>query len=217
MTPREASIDAGVRSTVTEPVTLPPDRPGRAPARRLRSPRTPADVVEAVYREHVTAVYGFFSYSVGRDTAEDLTAATFERVVRSWSRFDASRSSEQTWIFAIARNVLIDHHRRQRRRSGPSLDEHPEIIDSVVCAEDPLAHAASVDAVRAWLEQLRPRERDVVALRYCADLSVAEIADCMNLTEANVHQISSRALRRLRALLSAPQVGETIQAFRESA
>jgi RNA polymerase sigma-70 factor (ECF subfamily) len=157
-----------------------------------------------VYREHVGAVYGFFSYSVGRDTAEDLTAATFERIVRSWSRFDPARSSEQTWIFAIARNVLIDHLRRQRHRSGPSLDEHPEIVDSIVSAQDPLAHAASVEGVKAWLAQLRPREREVVALRYCADLSVAEIADCMGITPANVHQISSRALRRLRETVVGP-------------
>jgi RNA polymerase sigma-70 factor (ECF subfamily) len=155
-------------------------------------------VIEEVYREHVHSVYGFFSYSVGRDTAEDLTAATFERIVRSWSRFDASRSSEQTWIFAIARNVLIDHLRRQRHRTGPSLDEHPEIVDSIVAAQDPLAHAASVEGVKSWLSQLRPREREVVALRYCADLSVAEIAECMQTTPANVHQICSRALRRLR-------------------
>lgn len=155
-------------------------------------------MIETVYREHVHAVYGFFSYSVGRDTAEDLTAATFERIVRSWNRFDASRSSEQTWIFAIARNVLIDHLRRQRHRSGPSLDEHPEIVDSIVAAQDPLAHAASVEGVKTWLAQLRPREREVVALRYCADLSVAEIAECMQTTPANVHQICSRALRRLR-------------------
>ena len=67
----------------------------------------------------------------------------------------------------------------QRHRNGPSLDEHPEIVDSIVSAQDPLAQAASVEGVKAWLSQLRPREREVVALRYCADLSVAEIADCM--------------------------------------
>jgi RNA polymerase sigma-70 factor (ECF subfamily) len=184
-------------SSVQRPVGLTDARPRRLP-RRLRRGAISEDVIEAVYREHVHSVYGFFSYSVGRDTAEDLTAATFERVVRSWSRFDPARSSEQTWIFAIARNVLIDHLRRQRHRTGPSLDEHPEIVDSIVAAQDPLAHAASVEGVKTWLSQLRPREREVVALRYCADLSVAEIAECMETTPANVHQICSRALRRLR-------------------
>jgi RNA polymerase sigma-70 factor, ECF subfamily len=168
----------------------------------LRRTRPTTDELEAVYREHVGAIYGFFSYSVGRDVAEDLTAATFERVVRSWGRFDASRSGERTWIYAIARNLLTDHLRRQRHRSGPSLDEHPALLDSMASADDALQRTLDADAVERWLQQLRPREREVLALRYCVDLSVAEIAHCMGLTEANVHQICSRALRRLRSTVS---------------
>jgi RNA polymerase sigma factor (sigma-70 family) len=163
-----------------------------------------ADELDAVYREHVASVYGFFSYSVGRDVAEDLTAATFERVVRSWGRFDASRSGERTWIYAIARNLLTDYLRSQRHRSGPSLDEHPALLDSMASqstasCEDPVQRTLDAEAVSGWLGQLRPREREVLALRYCADFSVADIARIMEFTEANVHQICSRALRRLRS------------------
>ena len=62
-----------------------------------------------------------------------------------------------------------------------------------------------------------PREREVVALRYCADLSVAEIAECMDTTPANVHQICSRALRRLRETVD-PATGQPQQQLaRESA
>jgi RNA polymerase sigma factor (sigma-70 family) len=51
--------------------------------------------------------------------------------------------------------------------------------------------------VRDWLARLRPREREVLALRFAADLPAAEIARQLDVTEANVHQISCRALRRL--------------------
>ena len=174
----------------------------RAAAARGRRCQPTADELDAVYREHVASIYGFFSYSVGRDVAEDLTAATFERVVRSWGRFDASRSGERTWIYAIARNLLTDHLRRQRHRSGPSLDEHPALLDSIASGEDPAQRTLDADAASGWLNQLRPREREVLALRYCADFSVAEIARVMELTEANVHQICSRALRRLRSTVA---------------
>jgi RNA polymerase sigma-70 factor, ECF subfamily len=177
---------------------------GRKLRRDRRSPAS-AEEIEAVYRENVASVFGFFSYSVGRDAAEDLTAATFERVVRSWDRFDASRATEQTWIFAIARNLLTDHLRRQRHRSGPSLDEHPAILESIASAEDPLAQAAGLDTIKEWLADLRPREREVLALRYCVDLSVSEVATCIGATEANVHQICSRALRRLRSTVTDPR------------
>jgi RNA polymerase sigma factor (sigma-70 family) len=164
------------------------------------------DALEAVYREYLPSVYGFFSYSVGPDVAEDLTAATFERVVRSWAQFDPSRSSERTWIFTIARNLLTDHWRWRRHRHGPSLDANPELVESIASADDPLARSLDRDALKGWLEQLAPREREVLALRYVADLSVPEVADCLDLSAANVHQICSRSLRRLRSAITG--VGE---------
>jgi RNA polymerase sigma factor (sigma-70 family) len=165
----------------------------------MRRARPSVDELERVYRANVGTVYGFFCYSVGRDAAEDLTAATFERVVRSWSSFDSSRAGERTWIFVIARNLLTDHLRRERHRSGPSLDEYPAILDSIACTDSALDRALDAEATKGWLDQLRQREREVLALRYCGDLSVRDVAACLDLTEANVHQISSRALRRLRS------------------
>src|SRR5437588_3762706 len=68
-----------------------------------------------VYEENVWRVYGFLAYRLrDRHTAEDLTQATFERALRAWSRFDPRRAEESTWLLAIARNLLIDHHRRDR-------------------------------------------------------------------------------------------------------
>lgn len=189
------------RSSRPEPAVT-PWRRERAIGRRTSRADIDAAAVELLYRQHVSSVYAFFGCTVDRHTAEDLTAATFERVVRSWRRYDPARASRQTWIFAIARNVLIDHLRRQRHRVGPSLNAHPEIVDSIACAEDPLAAAVDAEAIRGWLTQLRPREQEVVALRYCADVSVADIARCLHLTEGNVHQICSRALRRLRSTIA---------------
>src|SRR4051812_35046063 len=58
------------------------------------------DELLRVYQENVRVVYGFFTYSVSQDTAEDLTATTFEHVVRAWSRFDPECSQPRTWIMA---------------------------------------------------------------------------------------------------------------------
>ena len=171
--------------------------------KRVRLARPlPADELHAVYREHVSAVYAFFAYSVPADIAEELTSGTFERVVRHWARFDPRRSSQRTWILAIARNLLTDHFRKRHRRLGPSLDEHPELGESIASDDDPVAKRASVETVKGWLSMLSEREREVVAMRFGADLSTAEIARLLGLSDANVLQISSRALRRLRKELS---------------
>ena len=155
-----------------------------------------------VYREHVAAVYAFLAYSVPRDVAEDLTSATFERVVRSWPSFDPSRSSVRAWVLVIARHLLTDHYRRQSHRAGPSLDEHPVILDTLVTHDDATARFLDADTAKSWLSELSQRERDVLAMRYGADMTAAEIARALDLTAANVHQINSRALRRLRELLT---------------
>ena len=166
----------------------------------MRRPLTgPADELRRVYREHVDAVYAFLAYSVDPATAEDLTAATFERVVRSWKRFDSERGSERTWVLAIARNLLTDHFRAHRHRDAVSTDEHPLLLDRLVDDLDPLAERLTAEELARWLAPLGQREREVLALRYAADLTTAEIARLLGLTAANVQQINSRSLRRLRA------------------
>lgn len=159
-----------------------------------------AEELQRVYRDHVDAVYGFLAYSVDRPTAEDLTAATFERVVRSWRRFDRRRGSERTWVLAIARNLLTDHFRAQRHREAVSTDEHPALLDRLVEDPDPLRGRLTAEELARWLAPLGHREREVLALRYAADLTTDEIAALLGLTAANVQQINSRSLRRLRSL-----------------
>ena len=163
------------------------------------SRRPDDDELRRVYRTHAQAVYAFLGYSVAADVAEDLTSATFERVVRAWPTFDPARASERTWILAIARNTLIDHFRRARLRNAPSLDQHPALLDRLATTEDALQRRIRIDGAREWLETLDDRERLLVALRYGADLTTAEVAAATDLTVANVQQILSRCLRRLRA------------------
>lgn len=150
-----------------------------------------------VYEEHVWRVYGFLAYRMrDRDAAEDLTQATFERALRAWSRFDPRRASEGTWLLAIARNLLIDHHRRDRSDRFDQIDER--VLPTLPGPEQRLA--AEPELVEA-LAKLGDREREILALRFGGDLSGPEIAAMMELSLANVQQIISRSLRRLRGLL----------------
>lgn len=150
-----------------------------------------------VYDEHVWRVYGFLAYRLGdRDTAEDLTQATFERALRAWSRFDPRRASESTWLLAIARNLLIDHYRRDRSNLTEPIEE--QLGPVMPGPEEGLT--ASPELVSA-LQRLSERDREIVALRFGGDMTGPEIAQLLGLTLANVQQILSRSLRKLRALL----------------
>jgi RNA polymerase sigma-70 factor (ECF subfamily) len=149
------------------------------------------------FEAHLRDVYTFFTYRMGssRD-AEDLTQATFERAFRSWGRYDPARASVRTWLLAIARNLLIDHHRARSQRRELLVEDGWEVtapVDQPAIGLDP--------ALAAALRCLSEREREVIALRFGGDLTGPEIAGVTRLTVANVHQLISRALRRLRAEL----------------
>lgn len=150
-----------------------------------------------VYSENVWRVYGFLAYRVrSREIAEDITQLTFERALRAWSRFDPRRASESTWLLAIARNLLIDHHRRDRSSQHQPIDE--ELLPTV---DGPEQHLGTSPELLEALGQLVERDREVLALRFGGDLTGPEIAAMLDLSLANVQQILSRSLRKLRGLL----------------
>jgi RNA polymerase sigma-70 factor (ECF subfamily) len=166
------------------------------------------DFVE-VYNEQVWQVYGYLAYRVRtRTEAEDLTQLTFERALRAWQRYDESKASVRTWLLAIARNALIDHGRRGKLRGSVSLDSGQLSESDLPSAAGPETTSLGLSPqLAAALDGLRSRERSVLALRFGGDLRIAEIAEMLDLTVANVQQILSRTLRKLRDELE-PEPGD---------
>lgn len=154
----------------------------------------------SIYDDHIWDVYGFVAYRVNsREQAEDLTQATFEKALRAFSRFDPRRASAKTWLLAIANNVLIDFYRADRGgRQSPLDDALPEQLPTTAGPENDLGVAPEIMAA---LQSLSERDRHIVALRFGGDLTGPEIAELLDLSLANVQQILSRALRRMKTLL----------------
>lgn len=160
----------------------------------------------ACYEEHVWTVYGFFGYRVrSRQKAEDLTQTTFERALRAWDRYDPERASQKTWLLVIARNLLIDESRRNEPAEPARHDPEDQMRGVASDAMDPAAEALDLGLaadLREAIDLLGERERELIALRFGGDMTGPEIAEITGLTLANVQQILSRALRRMRAELS---------------
>lgn len=155
------------------------------------------------YDEQVWSIYGFFAYRVAsKSDAEDLTQQTFERALRAWSRFDPERASVGVWLMAIARNLLIDHY-RGRGVDSTGLESLEEVGDERLGSEMPAPNLGIEPELAEALATLSRRDREVLALRFGADLTGPEIAELSGLSLANVQQILSRSLRRLRAALEA--------------
>ena len=159
---------------------------------------------EAAYEDHVWAVYAFIAYRVrGRSDAEDLTQVTFERALKSWHRYDDTKSPVGGWLIAIARNVLIDHHRRGQVRPGQPVDTDELPEEATGTSPGPEAALAGDPLLMEALAGLTEREREFIGLRYGTDMTGPEIAELTGLNLANVQQILSRALRKLKGQLEA--------------
>jgi RNA polymerase sigma-70 factor (ECF subfamily) len=177
-----------------------------------------AEAFGRLYDEHVWTVYGFFGYRVRtRQEAEDLTHATFERALKAWRTFDERRGSFRTWLMVIAKNLLVDHYRRDRSALHRPLDDLASLEDASPQQGAPEPVGVSPELETA-LATLTDREREVIALRFGGDLTGVEVARTTGLSVDNVHQILSRALRKLREQLGAGDAGPVAgQARRGSA
>ena len=154
---------------------------------------------ERLYEEHAQALYGFLAYRTGNPVlAEDLLADTFEKALRSRSRFDPRRGSRKTWLYTIALNSLRDHLRRSAAADratellAAGEDAATEPADDVLARRDELMQA---------LATLSDVEREAVALRYGADMTVPEIAKVQGEKLTTIEGRVYRALRKLRAEL----------------
>jgi len=155
----------------------------------------------AVYDEHVWKVYGFFAYRMRtRADAEDLTQQTFERALKAWPRYDPRKASVGTWLIVIARNLLVDYIRADRSSRQQPLDELDSGHDALAQTGGEPDLGLEPDLEKA-LASLAARDREIIALRFGADLSGPEIAEATGLSLANVQQILSRSLRRMRAVI----------------
>ena len=151
---------------------------------------------DAVYQEMLPRVYNFFRYRVGEDElAEDLTSATFEKAWSARNNFRCELGTVSTWIFAIARNVKIDYFRKTKRQV--ELDALESVADDFLIEEQSQRQDES-RALGALLEELNPRDREIIALKYGADMSNREIAKLTNLSESNVGTILNRVVNKLR-------------------
>jgi RNA polymerase sigma factor (sigma-70 family) len=158
---------------------------------------------DALYRETASDLFAYvLTLLRDRAAAEDVTALTFERAYRRQSAFDARKGTQRAWLFAIGRNAALDELRRRKRTAALLSD--PEDQAPPPPPDDAAETAARRATVRAALAQLDPRERELIALKFHAGLSNAEIAKVLGISVANAGTRVHRAVTRLRKACHAP-------------
>lgn len=151
--------------------------------------------LEAAYQAHGSLIYTYCSRSVGVDLARDLTQETFLAAWRARDRYRCDKGSLAGWLMGIAKNKIIDQHRRTTRRV--STVGGADVIDLVAVSEDATAMADRMlldDAI----ETLPERARTVVELAFYHDLTHAEIAERTSLPLGTIKSDIRRGLARMR-------------------
>lgn len=139
---------------------------------------------ETFYEAHRTEVFRFLASRLGREGAEDAFQETFLRALRAYHRLEHGEHL-RAWALTIASRIVLDGARKKRPQG-----EMPELV-----TEDGLP---AYEELAPFTDDLPPKERAAVVLRYGYDLGYDEIGAALGSTESAARQAASAGVRRLR-------------------
>ncbi len=143
----------------------------------------------------IRRVYSYVAYRIGDGPdADDVTSDVFERAVRYRSGYDPSRGDAVAWLLGIARRAVAEH---LAGRSMEADEEVPELADNT----DVEARSVERLSMAQALNTLSERDRELLSLRYGADLKARQIAQVLDMETHAVEVALTRALGRLRELM----------------
>ncbi len=163
-----------------------------------RVARRDANAFEALYRRYSRSVFGLALRRLGdRMSAEDAVQETFAAIWRSARTYKADRGAGAPWLYAVARNAIVD---RSRGRGEPP-GEGPELP-----SDEPSPAERAEESYTAWrvhraLESIGSKEREVIELAYYGGLSQSEVADFLNIPLGTVKTRTRAGLGHLADLL----------------
>lgn len=196
-----ASLARRTREAVVNSARLSPSPEAFEPARLIRA------IAETADREAFTGLFTHFAPRVKSyltrlgapaAAAEELAQETLLTVWRKAAQFDPARAGASTWIFTIARNLLIDALRRDR--PAPTEDD-PTDSEPEPAADVVMFAAERDDRVRGALKALPREQVEVIELSFFAEAPHSEIAERLGLPLGTVKSRLRLAMGRLRALL----------------
>lgn len=129
---------------------------------------------------------------------EDLTSEVFLAVFTGLARFSGDQAGFRSWVFTIAHHRVADHWRRAARTVPAAPYEPADDERTVPSAEAGALEAIGSERVAALLAGLTDEQREVLALRVVADLTVEQVAVVVGRSEGAVKALQRRALATLR-------------------
>ena len=150
---------------------------------------------QVLYSRHSSKIYGFLKSRIRHsEKVGDIFQEVFVKIHRSKHLYNGSLPV-LPWIFTVTKNVMIDEIRKDKKfksNDGVDPDRIPALLDEKIFE----------GAATALIKHLPNPQQTAIELRYVDDKTFEEIAACLNTSPANVRQIVSRGIKRLKELMT---------------
>ncbi len=155
------------------------------------------------YEFYLNEIYRYILFRVSdHNEAEDLTAKVF---LEAWESLNSARRKQRienirAWVYRIARNKVTDYHRT--RKPQEPIDNNPDKKLQGAWLESELDDLFISRKLAEGVRQLQANFQEIIILRFINQMSHAEVAEIMNITESHVRVLQYRALQQMREIMS---------------
>ncbi len=160
-----------------------------------------ADAFTAIYADLAGPVAAYVR-AKGLREVEDVTSEVFVAVFTGIGRFEGDEAALRSWVFTITHRRVIDGWRRSGRRPDPVPYEQEGDERTAPSAESAALDALGEERALSLLSRLTDEQRDVLALRIIADLTVEEVAAVVGRPPGAVKALQRRGLASLRRIVA---------------
>ncbi len=163
-----------------------------------------------LYQRFAPVLFAYlYRHTSSREDAEDLLLEVFLAALEHASFAILNAKDQESWLWSVTRNKMVDHYRRVARRPGVQLDlllddlyEREEYApEHVILRREEYAH------LRAAITMLSETQQEVLRLRFANDLHCSEIATVLQKSEGSIRMLLSRTLKLLRAIYAKEKRG----------
>jgi RNA polymerase sigma-70 factor (ECF subfamily) len=154
-----------------------------------------------VYDAYYPLLYRYIYHHVRHvETAEDLTAEVFHRLLESVEKGQGPERHLKAWLYRVAYNLVVDDSRRSLHRNHLSLNESLTVEGEEVPEQ---AHQSIVkQQAYAALDQLTEKQREVIILKFIENLDNAHVARILRMSVGSVKSLQHRGLAAMRRHLA---------------
>lgn len=162
-----------------------------------------ADAFGELYQLYLDPIYRYVYYRTGdASDAEDLAEQVFLQAWEALPGYKRRGTPFTSWLYRIAHNVIVDHHRRQKSTVSMALTEEGDLVSEELTSLEHVIKAEEAAALATAIAQLPDEQQQVIVLRFIEGWKHAEVARVIGKSEGACRIIQHRALTTLNRLLS---------------